>query len=78
MPRWMRLNKPGATKSLRIRIVVPNPLARVGILVTLKIDEIVDSLKSQGEVINKEDLAHISLLPFRHVIPNGTYFIDDM
>jgi predicted site-specific integrase-resolvase len=29
-------------------------------------------------VINKEDLTHISLLPFRHVIPNGTYFIDDM
>jgi len=45
---------------------------------TLKINEIVDSLKSQGEVINTEDLAHISLLPFRHVIPNGTYFIDDM
>ncbi len=45
---------------------------------TLKIDEIVDSLKSQGKEINKEDLAHISLLPFRHVIPNGTYFIDDM
>ncbi len=44
---------------------------------TLKIDEIVDSLKSQGEQVNKEALAHISLLPFRHVIPNGTYFIDD-
>lgn len=45
---------------------------------TLKIDEIVNSLNSQGEEIDKEDLAHISLLPFRHVIPNGTYFIDDI
>lgn len=44
---------------------------------TLKIDDIVNSLKSQGEVINKVDLSHISLLPFRHVIPNGTYFIED-
>jgi hypothetical protein len=23
-------------------------------------------------------LSHISLLPFKHVVPNGTYFIEDM
>ena len=45
---------------------------------TLNIDEIVDTLKSQGEEIYKEDLAHLSLLPFRHVIPNGTSSIEDI
>ncbi len=23
-------------------------------------------------------LSHISLLPFKHVVPNGTYFIEDV
>jgi len=41
---------------------------------TIKINGIVESLRRQGEVINEESLPHISLLPFRHVIPNGTYF----
>ncbi len=44
---------------------------------TIKINEIVESLRSQGEDINKETLSHISLLPYRHVVPNGTYFIED-
>jgi TnpA family transposase len=44
---------------------------------TIKINEIVESLRAQGEDIDKETLSHISLLPFRHVIPNGTYFIED-
>jgi TnpA family transposase len=44
---------------------------------TLKINDIVESLRQQGEAIDDETLAHISLLPFRHVLPNGTYFIDD-
>ena len=45
---------------------------------TLKIAEIVDNLRAQGEDIGKETLAPISLLPFRHVVPNGTYFIEDV
>ena len=45
---------------------------------TIKINEIVENLRSQGEDIDKETLSHISLLPFRHVVPNGTYFIEDV
>jgi TnpA family transposase len=45
---------------------------------TLKITEIVDNLRAQGEDIDKETLAHISLLPFRHVVPNGMYCIEDV
>ena len=44
---------------------------------TVKINDIVETLKQQGEAIEDETLSHISLLPFKHVIPNGTYFIDD-
>jgi TnpA family transposase len=43
---------------------------------TIKISQIVESLRQQGEVIDDETSSHISLLPFRHVIPYGTYFID--
>ena len=43
---------------------------------TLKINTIVEDLRRQGEEIEDETLSHISLLPFKHVIPNGTYFID--
>ena len=45
---------------------------------TIKINEIVENLRSQGEDIDKETLSHISLLPFKHVVPNGTYFIEDV
>jgi Tn3 transposase DDE domain len=45
---------------------------------TLKITEIVENLRSQGAEIDKETLSHISLLPFKHVVPNGTYFIEDV
>jgi hypothetical protein len=45
---------------------------------TIKINEIVESLRAQKEMIEDETLSHISLLPFRHVVPNGTYFIDDL
>ena len=45
---------------------------------TIKIDDIVKSLKQQGESIDDETLSHISLLPFKRVLPNGTYFIDDL
>ncbi len=44
---------------------------------THKINDIVESLRQQGEAIEDETLSHISLLPFRHVVPNGTYFIED-
>jgi hypothetical protein len=43
----------------------------------MKINDIVEDLRQQGEAIDTETLSHISLLPFRHVIPNGTYFIED-
>lgn len=45
---------------------------------TIKINDIVENLRAQGEEVDKETLSHISLLPFRHVVPNGTYFIDDV
>ncbi len=44
---------------------------------TLKIADIVDDLKQRGAEIENATLAHISLLPFKHVVPNGTYFIED-
>ena len=44
---------------------------------TLKITEIVDQLRAQGEEVDQATLAHISLLPFKHVVPNGTYFIEE-
>ena len=44
---------------------------------TTKIDSIVENLRQQGEDIDSEILPHISLLPFKHVIPNGAYFIED-
>jgi len=45
---------------------------------TLKIDSIIQNLRRQGEEIDDETLSHISLLPFKHVLPNGTYFIEDL
>jgi TnpA family transposase len=44
---------------------------------TLKINSIIDSLRQHGEGIDDKTLQHISLLPFKHVLPNGTYFIED-
>jgi TnpA family transposase len=45
---------------------------------TIQIDKIVASLRQQGEEIDDDTLSHISLLPYKHVLPNGTYFIDDL
>ena len=45
---------------------------------TIKIDGIIKQLEAQGEVVSDETLSHISLLPYKHVLPNGTYFIDDI
>lgn len=44
---------------------------------TTKIGDIVENLRQQGEAVDDETLSHISLLPFKHVLPNGTYFIED-
>lgn len=43
---------------------------------TIQIDEIIKSLEEQNIKVTKETLSHISLLPFKHVLPNGTYFIE--
>jgi hypothetical protein len=40
---------------------------------TVKMSEIVGQLRAGGEIVRDEDLARISPLLFRHVIPNGTY-----
>lgn len=44
---------------------------------TSRISEIVEDLRNQGEIVDDETLAHISLLPYKHVLPNGTYFIEE-
>ena len=44
---------------------------------TLKITDLVDTLRRHGAEIDDDVLAHISLLPFKHVVPNGTYFIEN-
>ena len=44
---------------------------------TIKIAETMGRLRAQGEDISDETLSHVSLLPFRHVLPNGTYFIEN-
>ena len=40
---------------------------------TIKINGIVENLRAQGEIISNDTLSHVSLLPFKHVVPNGTY-----
>ncbi|MCF6777892.1 transposase [Thiotrichales bacterium 19X7-9] len=44
---------------------------------TVQIDKIIKTLESQGEVIKSDTMSYISLLPYKHIMPNGTYFIDD-
>jgi hypothetical protein len=44
---------------------------------TLHISRILEQLHRNGETVAPETLTHISLLPYKHVLPNGTYFIDD-
>ena len=45
---------------------------------TLKITDIVDQLRAQREEVDPAPSVHISLLPFKHVVPNGTYFIEEV
>ena len=41
---------------------------------TIKIGETVNKLSAQGESVPEDVLSHVSLLPFKHVLPNGMYF----
>jgi TnpA family transposase len=43
---------------------------------TIKIDTILERFREQGEVIDNDTLSHISLLPFKHVLPHGIYFTE--
>ena len=43
---------------------------------TVKMTEIIERLKQNGETISDETLTHISLLPHKHLITMGTYFTD--
>ena len=45
---------------------------------TVKMSEIIEQLRANGESISDKTLSHISLLPHRHVVPMGTYFADEM
>jgi hypothetical protein len=38
--------------------------------------EIINKLKDNGTFIDEKSLSHISLLPYKYVIPMGTYFVD--
>ena len=42
---------------------------------TIKIGVTVESLRDQGENISDDALSHISLLPYRQVLPNGNCFV---
>ena len=44
---------------------------------TVQISAIVEQLRAQGETVEDDALKHVSLLPYKHVVPNGTYFIED-
>lgn len=44
---------------------------------TKNISNTVNDLRQRGEVVENETLSHISLLPYKHIIPNGSYFIED-
>ena len=36
----------------------------------------INKLKGYGSFIDERSLSHISLLPYKHVIHIGTYFVD--
>lgn len=44
---------------------------------TSRIQTIVEDLRMQGEQVEDKTLSHISLLTYKHVLPNGTYFNKD-
>ena len=43
---------------------------------TVKMTEIIEQLRKNGEDINNETLSRISLLLHKHVVSMGTYFTD--
>jgi hypothetical protein len=40
---------------------------------TLRMTQVLERAKAQGQEFTPEDIAHISPLAYRHVIDNGTY-----
>ena len=38
-------------------------------------EQIIKALKTKGAIINEETLSHISVLPYKYIIPIGTYFV---
>lgn len=44
---------------------------------TVQIDKILSKMQEEGIKADPQLLAHISFLPFKHVLPNGTYFIEE-
>lgn len=44
---------------------------------TLRIAEIINQLRAAGHEIADQDLARVSPIMHRHVIPNGTYHFGD-
>ena len=44
---------------------------------TKKISDILKNLEAKGIQIDDDTLSHISLLPYKHVLPNGAYFVED-
>jgi len=45
---------------------------------TLKIHAVIESLRSQGEEIDDEAVAPISLLPFKPMVPKGTSVLEEI
>ena len=43
---------------------------------TVKTGETVDRPRAEGASVDDSELSRISLLPFKYVMPNGTYFVD--
>jgi TnpA family transposase len=43
---------------------------------TVRIGKVVADLEKAGEAVTRDELARISPLMFRHIIPNGTYSFD--
>lgn len=39
-------------------------------------EHIIKAIKIKDTIINEETLSHISLLPYKHIVPMGTYFVE--
>ena len=72
MPLW----RPGTTGDVEDYVFLGGKIPSTPYWNTSRISNIVDELRKQGETVDDDLLAHISLLPYKHVLPNGTYFIE--